>query len=63
MNQEILVITTNKLLNENEIISIYIDFYNKDYEYISISMDKYYLNKLIIHAIITVVIQFRGDIR
>ncbi len=34
MNQEILVITTNKLLNENEIISIYIDFYNKDYEYI-----------------------------
>lgn len=30
MNQEILVITTNKLLNENEIISIYIDFYNKD---------------------------------
>ena len=44
MNQEILVITTNKLLNENEIISIYIDFYNKDYEYIPISMDKYYLN-------------------
>lgn len=58
MNQEILVITTNKLLNENEIINIYIDIYNNDYENISISMDEYYLNKAIISK---VYIQYQID--